>query len=251
MTTQKNNNNNTMEEKEYLSVSFQEKDNAKSLGAKWDMEKKKWYIPLHINEKNKLELQEKYKVNNQQILYLIGEDRTFGGDELFVDLIPSSCWFSNVRYCIHPSDWDRVRKYIYERVNYICECCGINTKENNVQLDAHERWFYDDETYTQKLVRIVALCSDCHQSTHIGYAKIKGKEKEAIMHLQKVRNMTDEECHAHITEAYKIWNFRNKIDWNLDISLIENNHIKIANHIETKERQNFSSKKLETIEKKT
>jgi hypothetical protein len=30
-----------------------------------------------------------------------GEDRSFGGG-LFVDLIPDSCWFTNVRSCVGP-----------------------------------------------------------------------------------------------------------------------------------------------------
>jgi hypothetical protein len=32
-----------------------------------------------------------------------------------------------------------------------------------IQLDAHERWLYYDTTHTQKLIRIVALCFNCHQ----------------------------------------------------------------------------------------
>jgi len=32
------------------------------------------------------------------------EDRTFD-DGLFVDLIPTSCGFTNVRTCVSPADW--------------------------------------------------------------------------------------------------------------------------------------------------
>ena len=32
-------------EKTYLTVTFAEKDEAKALGAKWDTEAKKWYVP--------------------------------------------------------------------------------------------------------------------------------------------------------------------------------------------------------------
>jgi hypothetical protein len=236
-----------IEHREYISVLFEDKDYAKSLGAKWDGEKRKWYIPENINEINKLKLQEKYKTNNEPILELIGEDRTFGGNELFVDLIPSTCWFTNVRYCIHPGDWDRVRKFVYERVNYICECCGINTKLNNIQLDAHERWLYNNDAHTQKLIRIVALCSDCHQTTHIGLAGIKGKRYEAMKHLQTIRNFTEEECNEHIEEAFKIWRDRCKFEWNLDISLIENNNIKLSNKVNKTERHTICKKQLENI----
>jgi hypothetical protein len=88
----------------YLAVPFVEKDEAKSFGAKWDGECKKWYCEK--NNKNYKVLLEKWEINDTPI-ELIGEDREFGGNTLFIDLVPSTCWFSNVRSCIHPKDWDR------------------------------------------------------------------------------------------------------------------------------------------------
>ncbi len=35
---------------------------------------------------------------------IIGEDRTFGGDTLFVDLISTTSWGKNARSLIHDSD---------------------------------------------------------------------------------------------------------------------------------------------------
>lgn len=215
-----------MSNKEYISVLFEEKADAKSLGANWDREKKQWYIPSNISDVNKTKLRDKYKTNNQPISELIGEDRTFGGSILFVDLIPKTCWFVNVRSCVVSRDWDRLRKFVYERVDYKCECCGINTKLHNIQLDAHERWCYDEETNTQKLIRLIALCHACHQATHFGLATAKGKKNEAFKHLQNVRSFTEDECNHHIDEAFKIWRDRCKYTWNLDISLIHNNGIK-------------------------
>jgi hypothetical protein len=208
----------------YLAVPFVEKDEAKSFGAKWDRECKKWYCEK--NNKNYKVLLEKWKINDTSI-ELIGEDREFGGNTLFIDLVPSTCWFSNVRSCIHPKHWDRVRNHIYERTNYTCECCGINVKENtaNGQLEAHERWNYDENNKIQKLMRIVALCHQCHQSTHMGLAGILGKDEEAMKHLQKVCLFTDEQIKLHRTEAFALWKKRNESEWVLDISLITNNGI--------------------------
>ena len=165
------------------------------------------------------------------ITELVGEDRTFGGNDLFVDLIPRSCWFFNVRTCVIASDWDKLRHYVYERVNYVCECCLINTKETiiNGNLEAHERWDYDHVNKIQTLKRIVALCHQCHQTTHIRFAGIRGKKDEAVAHLKKVRNFTDFECDLHIENASSLWYERNKYNWNLDLSLIENNNIKLSN----------------------
>lgn len=78
--------------KTYLSVPFSEKEEAKSLGAKWDPEKKQWYAPY--GEEN--------LVSRWSKITMMGENREFGGNLFFVDLIPSSCWFKNVRSSIYP-----------------------------------------------------------------------------------------------------------------------------------------------------
>ena len=156
----------------------------------------------------------------------IGEDRTFGGNELFIDLIPQTSWFKNVRSCFSKKDWDIIRKYIYQRTNYICECCGKDCS-NTKDIEAHERWLYDELTSTQKLIRIIALCKKCHMSTHYGLANILGKTKEINEHIKKVKNIDEEELIEHIDEAYKIWNLRNMFQWNLDLSLIESSGFKI------------------------
>jgi len=227
----------------YLAVPFDEKDEAKKMGAKWDAVNKKWYAPNMESL-----LLEKWKINTEPVI-LLGEDRNYGQNKLFIDLIPSSCWFTNVRYCIHSTDWDRLRKYVYERVNYICECCNIDTRKSNVILEAHERWDYNEQTQTQKLVRIVALCHDCHQSTHMGLAGIRGKGKEAEKHIKNVRGFTEEEYKQHSLEATEIWIKRNMINWNLDLSLITSNNIKLSKLIPNKnDRQNISNEKISFID---
>lgn len=160
-------------------------------------------------------------VSKVDMTELVGEDRTAGGNLLFVDLIPNTCWFKNVRTCIKSSDWDILRKYVYSRANYTCECCNLSTK----QLDAHERWHYDAETSVQKLVRIIALCKSCHLSTHYGYARVSDRESEAYDHLKRVRNFNDYECNDHIAEAFDVWRERNSQLWFLDLSLITDNGI--------------------------
>ena len=60
---------------------------------------------------------------------LVGEDRYYGGNVLHKDLIPSTTWFNNVRSCISSNSWDKLRHKIYERVDYKCECCGVDCKK--------------------------------------------------------------------------------------------------------------------------
>jgi len=217
--------------KTYLAVPFGEKDEAKKLGAWWDPICKKWYAP-----NGEAVLLERWKVNDD-VITLVGEDRDYGGSKLFVDLIPRSCWFTNVRYCVHASDWDRLRAYVYGRVHYRCECCNIDTRNPNApRLEAHERWDYNEETATQKLVRLVALCHECHQSTHMGLANVRGKGREARLHLEKVMGFTEEESARHIEGAFKLWRKRNLTEWRLDLSLITSNNIRLARSIDREVR---------------
>ena len=201
--------------KVYLAVPYAEKNQAKQLGARFDWDVKKWYVMS--NHSNTDKLQERWKLNTDPVV-LSGEDRKYGGNELFIDLIPRSCWFTNVRSCTHPTDWDRLRNYVYSRANNTCECC--NNKTNNIE--AHERWNYDIKTKIQKLVRLVALCKKCHTTTHIGFAKIKGNYQEALEHLKQVRKFTHDQALEHEKQAYQVWRERNKIEWTLDLSILTN-----------------------------
>lgn len=218
----------------YLAVPFVEKDLAKGMGARWDPEAKKWYAP-----NSEKPLIERWPINETPVV-LLGEDRSFGGDELFVDLIPTSCWFTNVRYCVNPSDWDRLRNHVYQRADFTCETCHIKTPD----LEAHERWSYDNGKKIQKLIRLVALCHQCHQTTHFGYAETQGKDNEAKEHLKSVRKWNDLQCQQHIDNAFKIWKSRNQISWDLDLSLLTSNGIRLAKNPSSDERIGIAEQTL-------
>jgi len=198
-------------------------------------------LDKHKNSKkhiNNIPDKNKYEQNTNIIEHnfiLKDEDRTYGGNNLFIDLIPYKCWFSNVRTSISKACWDKLRHIIYERANYCCECCLINTLETKIngKLEAHERWDYDEINKIQKLKRIIALCHQCHQTTHYGLAIKNGYKNEAKNHLKKIRNFTDDECDKHIKEAFNLWNERNKTDFKLDLSLITNNGYKIIYNTQT------------------
>jgi len=174
----------------------------------------------------------------------VGEDRNFGENKLYVDLVPNSCWFTNVRYCVKPGDWILIRKIVYKRIGYICECCKIDCIKYKIPIEAHERWSYNYITFTQKLERIIGLCKKCHMTTHIGFAKISGKEDEALEHLKKVRNFNLEELKEHVDIAYSIWNERNQYEWVLDLDIIISNGFEIVKPIGFAERKNVVNQKI-------
>ena len=147
---------------------------------------------------------------------LPGEDREAGG-ALCVDLIPSSSWFRNVRAAVVAEDWDVLRRHVYARAGYRCELCGADSR-----LEAHERFFYDELIGIQKLMRIIALCRQCHDTTHFGLASIQGRAEAAAEHLALVRGWSAEEVGIHVDDAFVDWQRRSRIEWRVDLSMITN-----------------------------
>lgn len=155
------------------------------------------------------------------------EDRTFGGNDLYIDLIPKPCWGKSLYKMLRATEWNRVKKAVHERSKYTCEICHTNCYDKKGKLHAHERWSYDSDMKIQKLERIMSLCKDCHLSTHFGYASINGEEDRARDHLQRITQMTAEDVNQHIEEAYKLWRERSHISWEQDFSIIEDCNIRL------------------------
>jgi hypothetical protein len=106
----------------YFVISFDDKVHADSLGAKWDWGKKLNYAPNERVKKALLPFYKEYK----PFQGFVGENRTFGGNQLFVDMIPRTSFYRNVRAMIYKGDWSIISRYIGDRVGNKCECCGID-----------------------------------------------------------------------------------------------------------------------------
>lgn len=210
----------------YLGVSFAEKDAAKHLGARWDAEKRLWYV----TDANSPAVA-RWPLNTALLPDVFpGEDRTFGTG-LFVDLIPQSCWFTNVRSAVAPADWDRLRRHVYQRAGERCEVCGASGR-----LESHERWSYNLAGSAQTLRRLIALCSACHETTHMGLARVRGRAHEALTHLMAVNRWGLAKANAHVETAFAVWEERNTKVWALDLSMLEHAGIGIRYPVAAVER---------------
>lgn len=208
----------------YLDVPFEQKDEAKALGARWDAAARQWYAP----DAAALQRLARWAAKPALPEVLPGEDRTFGSG-LFLDLVPRSCWFTNVRYCVATTEWDRVRRMVYGRAGNRGEACGAAPdKARALYLEAHERWSFDAATLTQKLVRLIALCSACHETTHFGLAQLKGHAQRAFDHLLSVTGMGEHEADQHVMDAVSTWQRRSAQDWTLDLSILTGAGIELA-----------------------
>jgi hypothetical protein len=95
-------------------------------------------------------------------------------------------------------------------------------------LEAHERWHYNEQAGVQTLRRIVCLCSDCHLVTHMGYANVTGRAHEAVAHLRQVTGMSAVEADRHIDAAGQLWTRRSARTWALDLSMLTDAGITLA-----------------------
>jgi hypothetical protein len=204
-------------ERTWLDVPFEDKDAAKAAGASWDPAARRWYAPRPGMP----------GLGRWAALPdpLPGEDRSYG-EGLFIDLIPQTSWFRNVRAAVDPADWDRLRRMVYRRVGHRCEACG----DSGVQLEAHERFTYDEQAGVQRLVRLICLCTACHRVTHFGRTMLQGDAvgQAAIDHLQAVTGMIDVETELHIRDAFDRWARRSRVSWEVDLSVITGAGIRVS-----------------------
>ena len=138
---------------------------------------------------------------------------------LTIELVPSSSWNHNLRYVVRKEIWDRIRKECYGKANYKCEICdGVGESH---PVEAHEEWEYNDETHIQKLVRIIALCPDCHKVKHIGLAGLNDGYDEAVKHFMKVNELSKAKAVKCVNEAFRVFDERSRYEWELDLSYLD------------------------------
>lgn len=226
----------------WLDVAFAEKDEAKAQGARWDPAARRWYAP-----RAGMTALDRWQARPDVPDLLPGEDRNFGSG-LFVDLVPSSCWFTNVRSCVDQRDWERLRRMITNRADQRCEICRRGQdREARRWLEAHERWAYDDSSKVQVLRRLICLCTDCHTTTHFGLARITGKSSEAFKHLCTVTKWPVTQADQHIDAAFALWKTRSTITWELDLSILSEAGIALTKTPPATERADLAGKILRRV----
>ena len=232
----------------YLSISYDQKDDAKAMGAKWDPEKKLWYAPDSsftklietyppLVPKGPKESRVRKLENNElvQNIYLVGEDRTYGGDQLFVDLLPKD---SNItlKRTLEDSEYSKLKNIVIKRVAYKCEICNTEClSKDNKYIQLCERFSYSMEKKVQKLERIVAMCKECFQTVRL---LDKGIALTRLIHINQIDK---EDAKQHILDAYDIWKTRSNIKWSVDLSIVSNFSIS-----STPEKSKIKINKLDT-----
>lgn len=152
-----------------------------------------------------------------------------GDPRLTVELVPRGQWGINLRSELPKSEWDHLRRSVYQSANYRCEVCG--GKGPKWPVECHERWDYNEETKTQTLVGLIALCPSCHEVKHIGRAGAVGRMEHALSHLMEINGWGDEEAVLYIENAFETWARRSSESWTLDISWIHHRGIEARSSV--------------------
>lgn len=139
-------------------------------------------------------------------------------NKLAFELVPESCWYSNLRSILTREQWDVVRKDAYARAAGRCMVCGAPAG----RLEAHERWEYDERNAVQKLADVVAVCRSCHEVIHIGRTQLMGREREAADHFMKVNGCSYAQYIKALGEANEAHRRRNRVaEWKLDLTWLK------------------------------
>lgn len=122
----------------WLDVPYVEKDLANAGGVKWYPSVKRWYAP-------RVEMAglSRWGALPDIPVVLPGEDRSLGHG-LFVDLVPDTCWFTNVRVLHRTEGLGKTAPYGHAGAGMQCEICGfMEDRASQRWLEVHERWQYD------------------------------------------------------------------------------------------------------------
>lgn len=164
--------------------------------------------------------------------------------KLHTELVPKTCFFTNVRSQVSKADWDWLRKETYKQAGYRCECCNRNGK-----MEAHEIWHYNDELSIQKLHGLICLCPMCHLTMHLGFAEVKGKLPQVLKHLATINEWTTEETTLYVEAVFEVWYQRSQKQWTLDLTFLDQCQVKYKK-INPKQRAKLSEIILNDLNKK-
>lgn len=144
--------------------------------------------------------------------------------KLGVELVPATCWYSNVRSLLPTKEWDRLRKLSYAHAEFKCEICkesGLDQGYGHA-LECHEIWNYNDITKVQRLDGLVSLCPLCHMCKHIGRANAMGNQHIAFAHMEKVNDWNHKMVVTHVAAEFDRFKERSKHQWKIDLTVLSN-----------------------------
>ena len=150
--------------------------------------------------------------------------------KLSIELIPSTVWYANI-YNYYKNNnqmekWNELKQYLFETEGNHCWICN----KENIYLEAHEFWDYDDYGHIQKLAAVHHLCDLCHKIKHIGLwlhstdgdkmlKKQRIKKEDIIDHFCKVNKCSMNDFQKYEDSVFAQWKQRSKFQWKQNLGI--------------------------------
>ncbi len=136
---------------------------------------------------------------------------------LTIELVPQTCWYSNMRAVLPPPEWDALRRQVYAHYHHRCAICRASAR-----LHCHEIWHYDDTAHVQSLRGFIALCEWCHHVKHIGLSGILASQgkldyERVVAHFLRVNQCDRATFERHRADAFAQFDERSRHDWRTDL----------------------------------
>lgn len=194
-----------------LIAGFYQKEIVKKEGAKWDVNNKTWYI-------------EEGGINVNLYPYLPVKYRP---DKMIsiIDMIPETCFYSNVRDHITKDAWKAIRDNLISASGGNCVSCG---DKHGYKLEAHEIFSYKDGV--QILENIVPLCRICHLCQHPGYAGVIGETGSVINKICEVYSIKKSKAEKILADSFELWEDRSSQEWLLNLDFLKKLNIEIISN---------------------
>lgn len=197
-----------------LCVPFALKDEARRAGARWDRDQRVWTCEPGLLRSNAYEGLRPFVPRMYRPELRPPYIRPW--------MVPQTLWGRNLRALLSKEEWDVVRRHAYEAAGNRCRVCGGRGPQWPVEAD--EAWDYDDETRTQTLKGVIALCPDCHHVRHWGRMTIEGREEEVIAWAMRINRWTRAAAEDAAAFAFDQWDRRSRHEWSSDYSWVTRVH---------------------------
>lgn len=135
--------------------------------------------------------------------------------KLVVELVPSTCWLSNVRSLMTDHYWRKLSRMAAEDAGHRCQVCNGRGRQHAVEC--HEMWLYDDARKAQRLMKLTAVCPYCHRVKHFGRAMSTGNGEEALSSLCRVNDWDRQHANRYLTGVFAQYAERSQYRWSLDL----------------------------------
>jgi hypothetical protein len=154
-------------------------------------------------------------MDRESAFYGGGTATAVAAPSLPIELVPETSIMSSVRDVITPPMWDALRQRVYAHAGYRCEAC-----ESALSRRADELWEFDDESHVQRLVRMVALCPECHGARRMDRFGQMRAGRRALEHLARVNRWTVQQAERYRATAFQRWRERSRAWWSVDLDAL-------------------------------